>query len=104
MNRYGSLAASISICFLAGSALADGKSVYDASCGVCHMSGVAGSPKLGDKEAWVERIAQGDDVLLKHAIEGYQGKTGYMPAKGGFAHLSDDDVKAALEYMVQNSQ
>ena len=98
------LAAGISICLLTGSAVADGKSVYDSACGVCHTAGVAGAPIVGNKEAWVDRIAQGNDVLFKHVLEGFQGKVGYMPPKGGFAHISDDDVKAALEYMVQNSQ
>ena len=98
------LTAGISICLLAGSAVADGKATYDSACGVCHTAGVAGAPIVGDKEAWAERVAQGNDVLFKHVLEGFQGKVGYMPPKGGFAHLSDDDVKAALEYMVQNSQ
>lgn len=104
MKKSLSLAAGVSICLLAGTAMADGKSTYDAACGVCHTAGVAGAPIVGDKEAWAERIAQGNDVMLKHVLEGFQGKTGYMPPKGGFAHLSDDDVKAALEYMVQGSQ
>ena len=98
------LAAGISICLLGGIAQADGKATYDGACGVCHTAGVAGAPIVGDKEAWAERIAQGNDVLFKHVLEGFQGKVGYMPPKGGFAHLSDDDVKAALDYMVQSSQ
>ena len=102
MSLY--LAAGISICLLTGTAMADGKATYDSACGVCHTAGVAGAPVLGDQAAWAERIAQGNDVLFKHVLEGFQGKTGYMPPKGGFMHLSDDDVKAALEYMVQNSQ
>lgn len=98
------LAAGVSLSLIAGSVLADGKATYDSACGVCHTAGVAGAPIVGDKEAWKDRIEQGDEVLLKHVIEGYQGKAGYMPPKGGFAHLSDDDVKAALDYMVQSSQ
>lgn len=85
-------------------ASADGKSTYDTACVVCHAAGVAGAPKLDDKEAWAERIAQGHEVLIKHAIEGFQGKTGVMPAKGGFVNLSDADVEAAVQYMVDQVQ
>ncbi len=84
--------------------LADGKATYDSSCSACHAQGVAGAPKFGDKEAWAERIAQGADTMYKHAIEGFQGKAGVMPPKGGFTNLSDDDVKAAVDYMVENAQ
>jgi cytochrome c5 len=52
----------------------------------------------------VDRIAQGAEVLYEHAIVGYQGETGFMPPKGGFAHLSDDDIKLAVDYMVEQSQ
>ena len=80
-----------------------GKSVYDQSCMLCHGSGLAGAPKVGDVEGWRARIAAGSATLYKHAIEGYQGEAGVMPAKGGFMNLSDDDVKAAVDYMVQES-
>lgn len=83
---------------------AKGKSVYEASCSACHAAGVAGAPKLGDKAAWEERIAQGIAVLEEHAIKGFQGKTGFMPPKGGAMHLSDADVKAAVAYMVGQAQ
>lgn len=85
-------------------AASTGKSTYDASCGVCHVAGVAGAPKLGDKASWKERVAQGKDTLYEHAIKGYQGKKGMMPAKGGNASLSDADVKAAVDYMISNSK
>lgn len=80
-----------------------GKEVYDSVCFACHAMGVAGAPKLADKEAWVARIAQGNDTLYDHAINGFMG-AGLMPPKGGRADLSDDDVKAAVDYMVENSQ
>jgi cytochrome c5 len=82
------------------SAAADGKATYDGTCMACHAMGVAGAPKFGDKAAWADRIAQGKDTLYKHALEGFQGKSGVMPAKGGRTDLSDDDVKAAVDYMV----
>jgi len=87
----------------ANAANVDGKSVYESSCVACHASGVAGAPKLGDTGAWADRIAQGLDVLQEHAIKGYQGGAGYMPPKGGNAALGDDEVKAAVEYMVGES-
>jgi cytochrome c5 len=65
---------------------------------------VAGAPKPGDKEEWAPRIAQGNDVLYKHAIEGFTGEKGMMPARGAGASLSDDEVKAAVDYMVSLSQ
>jgi len=84
----------------APSASGDGKATYGSSCAACHASGVAGSPKLGDKGAWKARIAQGESTLFDHAINGFKG----MPAKGGNASLSDDAVKAAVKYMVDASK
>ncbi|MBA2593641.1 MAG: cytochrome c5 family protein [Gammaproteobacteria bacterium] len=81
-----------------------GKTVYDTACVVCHQTGVGGAPKIGDKAAWADRIAQGESTLADHAIKGFQGKTGMMPPKGGRAELSDEDVKAAVSYMVGASQ
>lgn len=80
-----------------------GKSVYGKACSLCHAAGVAGAPKPGDKADWGPRIAQGKDTLYKHAIEGFTGAKGVMPAKGGSSALSDDDVKAAVDYMVGQS-
>ncbi|MBZ8144135.1 cytochrome c5 family protein, partial [Rubrivivax gelatinosus] len=81
-----------------------GKSTYGKVCVMCHGSGIAGAPKIGDKAAWAPRIAQGQDTLYKHAIEGFTGSQGMMPAKGGGASLSDDDVKAAVDHMVSLSR
>ena len=77
-----------------------GKSVFGKTCAMCHAAGVAGAPKPGDKEDWGPRIAQGKDTLYKHAIEGFNGAKGAMPARGGNAKMSDEDVKAAVDYMV----
>ncbi|MHB9102772.1 MAG: c-type cytochrome, partial [Sulfuricella sp.] len=74
----------------------DGKKVYEGLCQACHGTGAAGAPKAGDKGAWGPRIAQGKDTLFKNAIGGFTGKSGTMPAKGGNAALSDDEVKAAV--------
>ena len=75
-----------------------GKNLYNSVCMGCHAGGVAGSPKFGDKAAWADRLKQGQPTLYEHAIKGYQGKAGVMPAKGGSA-ASDDEVKAAVDYM-----
>jgi len=81
-----------------------GKSVFGKVCAMCHAAGVAGAPKPGDKADWGPRIAQGVDVLHKHALEGFTGSKGMMPARGGSTTLSDDDVKAAVDYMVSLSR
>lgn len=78
---------------------ADGKSVYESACAACHGTGAAGAPKFGDKSAWAKRIAQGNDTLFKHAINGFKG----MPPRGGSSQ-DDDAVKAAVKYMVKNSK
>ena len=82
----------------------NGQQIHQQACFACHGTGAAGAPKTGDKAAWTDRIAQGNDVLYKHAIEGYKGAKGFMPAKGGRADLSDDAVKAAVDYMVAQSK
>ena len=77
-----------------------GKSAYNKTCALCHSAGVAGAPKPGDKADWGPRIAQGKDTLYKHALEGFNGSKGSMPARGGNSSMSDDDVKAAVDHMV----
>ena len=81
-----------------------GPQVYNSACLACHGAGVAGAPILGDVAAWSARIAQGNDVLNDHAVNGYTGSAGYMPAKGGRADLSDQEVIDAVAYMVAESQ
>lgn len=81
-----------------------GKSVFNKTCALCHGSGVAGAPKPGDTADWGPRIAQGNDLLYKHALEGYTGAKGMMPARGGNVALTDDEVKAAVDYMVDLSK
>ncbi len=79
---------------------AEGKKVYDTACFACHATGVAGSPKLGDKALWAPRIAQGMDVLYNTSLNG----KGAMPPKGGNVSLEDSAVKAAVDYMVSQSK
>lgn len=77
---------------------------YTKSCGTCHAAGIANAPKTGDKAAWKARIAQGKPTLYEHAIKGFKGSKGFMPAKGGNAGLSDDAVKGAVDHMVAQSK
>jgi cytochrome c5 len=72
-----------------------GKGVYESVCMSCHDAGLAGAPKFGDAGAWTARLAQGFETLSKHAIAGFNA----MPAKGGAADLTDDEVKRAVAYM-----
>lgn len=81
-----------------------GPQVYNTACLACHGAGIGGAPILGDAGAWEARITQGADVLRDHAINGYTGEAGYMPAKGGRVDLSDEEVAAAVDYMVSESQ
>ena len=74
-----------------------GQKIYNTNCVVCHAAGVAGAPKLGDKAAWAPRLAKGMDTLLSHVIKGFNA----MPPKGTCAACSDDELKAAIEYMVK---
>ena len=79
-----------------------GEKLFGSVCATCHTAGLMGAPKLGDKADWAPRIAQGKDTLYKNAIVGYQGKSGVMPARGG-SQASDEEVKAAVDYMVSKA-
>ena len=94
MKTTASLA--IALFAAAGIASADGKQIYDTKCFMCHKAGVANAPKLGDKAAWEPRIATGMDAMLAVAIKG----KGAMPPKGTCMECSDDDLTAAIQYMV----
>ena len=80
-----------------------GAELFKKTCAMCHQTGVAGAPKLGDKADWGPRIAQGKDTLYKHAIEGYTGPDGgIMPPKGGNAGLSEEQIHATVDWMLGN--
>lgn len=82
-----------------------GKRVFSGLCFSCHASGLPGIPQFGDKAAWADRIKKGKDTLYNHALHGFTGTSGIaMPAKGGNPALSDDEVKAAVDYIVANSE
>ena len=82
----------------------DGPALYEQVCKNCHGPGLAGAPKAGDKLAWGARIAKGKALLYDHALKGYQGTAGVMPAKGGRADLSDALIKTGVDYMVSKAQ
>ena len=85
------------IAVAAGSAMAaDGKAVYDKTCVACHASGVANAPKLGDKAAWAPRMATGKAALVAAVMAG----KGAMPPKAGAAGLKDDEIAAAVDFMM----
>ena len=82
----------------------NGKDLFDSVCTSCHGAGIAGAPKAGDKSAWSARIAEGKPTLYQHALNGFQGKSGVMPAKGGRTDLPDDLIKQGVDYMVSLAQ
>ncbi len=78
----------------------NGEEAYNSACIACHMTGAGGAPLLGDAGAWETRVAQGKQLLIQHAVEGYMGEAGIMPAKGGRLDLSDEEVENAVTYML----
>jgi cytochrome c5 len=76
-----------------------GESIVSTQCAKCHGSGVAGAPKIGDREAWSARVKQGVDPLVRSAIKGHGG----MPSRGGMADLTDPEIRDAVIYMVTHS-
>ena len=82
----------------------DGGKIYQELCFACHGTGAAGAPRLDDKAAWAPRVAQGKEVLYHFAINGKTSPAGVMPPKGGNMSLSDDEVKAAVDYIVSQVQ
>ena len=85
--------------------LVEGREVWAGTCQACHGLGEAGSPKITDKAAWAPRIAQGIETLHAHALAGFIGPEGtMMPERGGNLDLSDQQIFAAVDYMVANSR
>ena len=78
----------------------DAEAVYNKACKMCHASGAMGAPATGKKADWEARIAKGIDTLNSNSINGFRGFRGMMPAKGGHPKLTDDEVKAAVAFMV----
>lgn len=81
-----------------------GQQVWEQTCAVCHRNGIAGAPAMGNKLAWKPRLAKGTDTLIQHAIEGFEGDEGIMPAKGGNIALTDEQIADAVNFMLSRSQ
>jgi cytochrome c5 len=81
----------------------DGAVIYQNLCSACHANGAGGAP-APTAAAWAPRLAQGRDTLVKHATEGFQGAAGIMPARGGNARLTDEQVAASVDYMIKKYQ
>ena len=78
-------------------AVLSGEQVYQQVCAACHTAGVLNAPKPGDAAAWEPRLAKGMEAIYANAINGI----GAMPAKGGRVDMSDDAIKAAVDYLLQ---
>jgi len=87
---------------VAGGAPRSGEEVYNTACMACHSTGAAGAPKFGDIAGWAPRIAKGKDALYASGVNGVPG-TG-MVAKGGCVSCSDEEIHAAVDFMVAGSQ
>jgi len=72
-----------------------GEQVVKARCSQCHEKGLHGAPKIGDSDAWIPRLKNGLDPAVRSAISGHGG----MPARGGLANLTDNEVRNAITYM-----
>lgn len=83
--------------------LAIGEKVYKSTCSICHKSGLNGAPRMGSKQDWESRLAQGNEVLYSRAINGYRGSKGSMPSRGSNPRLTEAEVKAAVDYIVANA-
>ncbi len=84
--------------------LAHGRKIYHQTCHLCHEHGEQSAPRLRHREIWAGRAAKGTDVLIRHATEGFRGSEGEMPARGGEDTHSDEDIAAAVKFMVAASQ
>ena len=79
--------------------LESGRMVWTGTCIQCHSTGLGGAPLIGNAELWTPRIEQGLEVLVGHALGGFYGKKGEMPARGGNPDLSDEEVRLAVRFM-----
>lgn len=95
----GTLAVAVTDAAMPVAAKLTGEQVYNTACFACHGAGVGGAPKLGDAAAWAPRRAQGAATMNQHAVQGFQGKAGYMPPKGGRVDLSDEEIIAAVTFI-----
>ena len=73
-----------------------GEAIYKQYCFACHLTGIAEAPPTGNTEAWAPRAATGFEVLYQSVING----KGAMPPRTGFAHLTDDELRAGIRYLL----
>ena len=78
---------------------AAGEKVYQSACFACHLTGAAGAPKIDDPAAWEPRLGQGMAGLVQSVTNG----KGAMPPKGGFAHLTEDELRNAIQFMLDKA-
>jgi cytochrome c5 len=83
-----------------GARAADGATVYKQVCSFCHDDGTVGAPKIGDRDAWKPRIGKGMDALYHNALTG----KGHMPPRKERRGFSDDEIKSAVDYLIQHSR
>lgn len=84
--------------------LKTGRTIYMAECNFCHNEGEEGAPSLLNAKEWAERSSKGEPLLIRRAIDGFIGEDGEMPARGGTESLKDDEVAAAVKYMLATQQ
>lgn len=97
MNPILWLAAAAALALTQPALAADGKTVYGQTCAACHTNGLAGAPKVGDKAAWAPRTGNGRAALMSSVVKG----KGAMPPKAGNASLTEGDIGAAIDYMLE---
>lgn len=83
--------------------LATGEKVYKSTCSICHKSGLRGAPRMGRSQDWGTRLEQDRKILYDHAINGFRGKKGNMPSRGSNTKLSEEEVKASVDYMIEHA-
>ncbi|MFK5892130.1 MAG: c-type cytochrome [Pseudomonadota bacterium] len=81
----------------------EGEDLYKSKCAMCHATGVAGAPIYANKKQWAPRIAKGMDALMETALNGSKVNPAMLP-KGGAADLTDGQIKAIVEHMVNTAK
>ena len=89
---------------LSDPALESGRIVWAGTCIQCHATGLGGAPLIGNHELWAPRIEKGLDVLIGHALGGFYGDVGEMPARGGNPDLTDGEIRLAVRFMVSRAR
>ncbi len=75
-----------------------GEKIYNTYCVACHATGAVGAPIKGDANAWEPRVAQGEETLITHAIQGFNA----MPARGTCSDCSDDEIASTVKFLIKD--